>query len=74
MNQLLHPVEEWEQDLVQEVESALNDMAELEDERVEAEATAFAARLFLEVTGADRKQAEAMAQILESLFSQGENQ
>jgi len=63
-------VDEWQDELVDEVKEALEDMAEVEDMCVEAEATVFTSKLLLQVTEGNRKQAEAVASVLEANFSE----
>lgn len=61
-------VSRWEDELVEEVESALEDMAELQGKKLEAETASFTAKLILNVTDGDWKQAEGMASVLEDFF------
>lgn len=66
-------VEKWEDELAKETESALKDMAEVEDEDIEAEAAAFTAKLLFLVTDGDWKQAEGIASVVNSFFSEQSN-
>lgn len=61
-------IPDWNKELIEETATSLKDMAEIEGKNPEAEATAFAAKLFLEITGNDWEDAQAMAQLLESYF------
>lgn len=63
-------VEKWEDELAEETCSALRDMAEVEDKDIEAEAAAFTGKLLFLVTEGDWKQAEGIASVLESFFSE----
>ncbi|WP_049937164.1 hypothetical protein [Haloplanus natans] len=63
-------IKKWEDELAKETKSALKDMAEVEDADVEAEAAAFTAKLLFLVTDGDWKQAEGIASVLESFFSE----
>lgn len=63
-------VQQWEDELAKETKSALKDMAEVEDEEIEAEAAAFTAKLLFLVTDGDWKQSEGIASVLESFFSE----
>ena len=58
----------WEDELVEDVESVLNDISELEEKKVEAETAAFTAKLLLQVTDGDWKQSEGIAAVLEDFF------
>jgi hypothetical protein len=66
-------VQQWEDELAKETKSALKDMAEVEDKDIEAEATAFTAKLLFLVTDGDWKQAEGIASVLNSFFSEQSN-
>lgn len=59
------------ENLVSEVTAELNDIAEIEDKQVEAEATALVVQLFLHITDNDWKQAEGMATILQTYLENG---
>lgn len=62
-------VDQWQTELIQnEVQPAVMDMAELDDETVECEAAVFTAKLFLHVVDGDWKQAEGLAAVLHSYF------
>ena len=64
-------VDRWQTKLIQnEVKPAVTDMAELEDEPVECEAAVFTAKLFLHVVDGDWKQAEGLAAVLHSYFTE----
>lgn len=63
-------VEKWEDELARDTKSALKDMAEVEDKKIEAEAASFTAKLLFLVTDGDWKQAEGIAAVLESFFSE----
>ncbi|WP_058825700.1 hypothetical protein [Haloferax sp. Q22] len=63
-------VEKWEDELAEETCSALRDMAEVEDKDIEAEAAAFTGKLLFLVTEGDWKDAEGIASVLESFFSE----
>ncbi|MFB1064942.1 hypothetical protein [Natrinema sp. H-ect4] len=63
-------VQQWEDELAKDTKSALKDMAEVEDEDIEAEAAAFTAKLLFLVTDGDWKQSEGIASVLESFFSE----
>lgn len=66
-------VQRWEDELAKETKSALKDMAEVEDEDIEAEAAAFTAKLLFLVTDGDWKQSEGIASVLKSFFSEQSN-
>jgi len=59
------------ENLVSEVTDELNDIAEIEDEQVEAEATALVVQLFLHNSDNDWKQAKGMATILQTYLENG---
>jgi hypothetical protein len=59
------------ENLVNEVTAELNDIAKIEDEQVEAEATALVVQLFLHITDNDWKQAEGMATIHQTYLENG---
>lgn len=63
-------VEKWEDELAEETCSALKDMAEVENKNIEAEAAAFTGKLLFLVTEGDWKDAEGIASVLESFFSE----
>ena len=63
-------VNQWQNEVIEVVEPCLNDMAELENNPVEAETVIVAAKLFLQVTDGDWKQAEGMAEVLQSYISE----
>ena len=63
-------VDEWQNELVEKVRPALEDMAEIEDVKVEGETAVFASKLFLAVTDNDPKQAEGIGAVIESYMSQ----
>lgn len=61
-------VARWEDELVEETESALEDISELQGKSVEAETAAFTAKLLFNVSGGDWEKAEEMASVLEDFF------
>lgn len=61
-------VARWEDELVEETESALEDISELQGKSVEAETAAFTAKLLFNVSGGDWEKAETMASVLEDFF------
>jgi hypothetical protein len=62
-------VDQWQSDLINdEITPALSDMAELEDQDIEAEASLFTAKLLLRVTDGDWKQAEGIAKVIAYFF------
>lgn len=63
-------VNQWQDEIVEDIEPVLNDMAELEDNPVEAESVILAGKLLLQVTGGDWKQSEGLAAVLHSYFSE----
>ena len=63
-------IDEWQNELVDKVGSALDDMAEIEDEKVEAETAVFSAKLFSEVTDNDLKQAQAIGEVVASYMNE----
>jgi hypothetical protein len=66
-------VNQWQNGVVEEIEPALNDMAEVEEKPLEAETVILAAKLFLQVTDRDWKQAEGLAAVLQSYFSENQS-
>lgn len=65
------PIHDRMEDLANKIESELEDMANQEGERIEAEATALVVQLFLHITDNDWKQAEGMATILQTYLENG---
>jgi len=63
-------VNQWQNEVIEVVEPCLNDMAELEDNPVEAETVILAGKLLIQVTDGDWKQAEGMAEVLQSYISE----
>jgi hypothetical protein len=62
-------VDEWQSNLVSdEIAPALSDMAELEDQSIEGETALLTAKLLLEVTDGDWKQAEGIAKVIAYFF------
>jgi hypothetical protein len=62
-------VDQWQSDLISdEITPALSDMAELEDQTVEAETALLTAKLLLHVTDGDWKQAEGIAKVIAYFF------
>lgn len=66
-------VNQWQNEVVEEIEPALNDMAEVEENPVEAETVILAAKLFLLVTDRDWKQAEGLAAVLQCYFTENQS-
>lgn len=65
------PIHDRMEDLINKIEPELEDMANQEGERIEAEATALVVQLFLHITDNDWKQAEGMATILQTYLENG---
>jgi hypothetical protein len=62
-------VDQWQSDLISdEITPALSDMAELEEQELEAETALLTAKLLLNVTDGDWKQAEGIAKVIAYFF------